>query len=381
MLHTIERLDSLAKRGHSVVACTSGSEGYNSKEIVGNLTIMRSGWKKKKKYLEKAFHHLYFFLWAILQIIIKKYDVVHIGSLPGNNSITASICGIIFSGIIHFKGARTVYLYSLAETESEVVVTTGLSGGLRKIFLRSIDRIVVNSPGLYNGMKEMFPTSTRIIINGVKDEVFQPNASERESLRNMLKLSEEDVIFTFLGTICERKGVDILLNAYNLLSENNKNFRLWLIGPFDKKQNQNLTKSQEPDIRTLADGNNRIKFIGRIDDREELAKLLNASDIFVFPTRREGMPMAPLQAMSSGLPVIISYIPGITDLANIEGETGLYITPGSSDELKSAMLKLAENPALRKAMGGKARDRIVNDFSWQQHVDRWEQLYLGKLND
>lgn len=91
--------------------------------------------------------------------------------------------------------------------------------------------------------------------------------------------------------------------------------------------------------------------------------------------------MAPLQAMSSGLPVIISYIPGITDLANIEGETGLYITPGSSDELKSAMLKLAENPALRKAMGGKARDRIVNDFSWQQHVDRWEQLYLGKLND
>ncbi len=381
LLHTIERLSCLANRGHSVIACTSGALGYKNKDLVNNLFVKRSTYKSKNNLLQKTFHHLDFFFWVAYQLIIQEYDVVHIGSLPGNNVITSSICGLFFSFLVHLRRARTVYLYSLAETESASIVTVGLSGRLRKLFLQSVDHLVVNSPGLFNEMQALFSPSLKLIINGVMDETFQPKIDERHMMRKKLQILEDEIIFTFLGTICKRKGVDTILEAYKSLSSKNKKVRLWLIGPLSKDENQNIGKSEEFDFQKFAEGNNTIKFWGRVDDRKELERLLNASDVFVFPTRREGMPMAPLQAMSCGLPIIISRIPGITDLANIEGETGLFIESGNHEELKDAMFRLAVDVQLRQNMGHNARQRIENHFSWQQHVDRWEHLYLGRLND
>ena len=120
-----------------------------------------------------------------------------------------------------------------------------------------------------------------------------------------------------------------------------------------------------------------IKYWGRIDNRDELTTILASSDVFVFPSRKEGMPLAPMEAMSAGVPVIISRIPGVTDQASIEGVTGRYIQVNDADELRNAMIELGSDPELRKRMGRAARQRIEQEFGWEKHIDEWEALYTS----
>ena len=380
LLHTIERLENIVRCGNSVTACTSGAQGFPRKAMVNGIFVLRSRFNRKVNKIQKAIHQLEFFLWALLQLATQYYEVIQIGSLPGYNETTAMLCGIFFSFIAHLKKARIVHLYSLAETENNAIVFSGLKGKIKKKFFDGIDDIVVNSPALYQEMVKVFPYSVRLIINGVKDDVFLPDGEKRLEERCKNQVLNGEVVFTFLGSICRRKGVDVLLDAFLELYKVNPHWKLWLIGPYDQKENQNLDHG-DSDLIDHARQCKGVVLWGRINDREKLSGLLNASDIFVFPTRREGMPMAPLQAMSVGIPIIISKIHGVTDLANIEGETGFYIRPGDKEGLKTAMLKLAEDPALRETMGRKARQRIVDQFSWRKHVDRWEQLYLGNLHE
>jgi glycosyltransferase involved in cell wall biosynthesis len=108
-----------------------------------------------------------------------------------------------------------------------------------------------------------------------------------------------------------------------------------------------------------------------------LSRILSASDGFVFPSRREGMGIAPLEAMAVGVPVIVSRIPGITDLASVEGDTGLYVPPGDLLGLKAAMLRLGTDDDLRNRMGARAAQVVREGFAWQQHVTKWMKLYNG----
>jgi glycosyltransferase involved in cell wall biosynthesis len=84
-----------------------------------------------------------------------------------------------------------------------------------------------------------------------------------------------------------------------------------------------------------------------------------------------------MEAMAVGLPVIIARIPGVTDLANIDGETGYYIPQGDLGALKDAMIRLGSNESLRRQMGQRAAEVIRESFGWEQHVTNWLKLYDG----
>ena len=121
-----------------------------------------------------------------------------------------------------------------------------------------------------------------------------------------------------------------------------------------------------------------MTYWGKIDERERLAEVLAAADVFLFPTRREGFGIAPLEAMATGLPVIVSRIAGVTDLGNVEGETGFYIEMNDQEMLEKRMLELSADPELRQKMGMAGNARINQEFGWEKFVDEWEQIYFGK---
>ena len=82
------------------------------------------------------------------------------------------------------------------------------------------------------------------------------------------------------------------------------------------------------------------------------------SNLFVFPSRHEGMPNSVLEAMASGLPVIASDISGNEELV-IPGITGLLVPPGDPNALEDALLDLLSDPVRRKQMGSAARERVA----------------------
>lgn len=374
LLHTIERLESLSLRGNQISVLTSGAEGFDSLESKAGFIIHRSRYSKRGNIFEKGIHRLLFFLWALIQLVKREYDIVHIGTLPGINQLSSALCGLLFLLIIHVKKAKAVYLYALAESECKVIIIKGLSGHLISFFYRNLDVVVVNSTGLCDGMEAIFGSKIKMILNGVKDEAFSPDRHLRDCVRKEYSVNDE-IVYTFVGSIEKRKGVDMLLDAFELINQNDSNAKLWLIGPSDKQGNQNIDDVESNLLLKKAATLPNVTYWGRINERAELNRLLNASDIFVFPTRREGMPMAPLQAMACGLPVIISKIPGITDLAIIDQVSGLFIPVGDVEDLRSAMQELADDRKLRIRMGKAARQCILDEFGWENHINDWENLY------
>lgn len=374
-----ERLKALASRGHQVTILTAGAKNHPSREQIDGIQVYRSPFVGANK-ASRVLRRFIFWFWSLgILTFTSKVDVVHFNSLPGFGKITSSIFGAIAAWIAHNKRARTVYVHSLASEEDDYFTRNSWD----HFFLNLIDHLVCVSDGLYQAAKIAYPTKARKILYGVRNDIFSPIPSfEKDQLRHHYGVDESNVVFTFLGSVGRRKGFDLIATAFSEIYLQHKNWRLWVVGPRSRSESQNIDEQEVAQVTSPLRGlDDAVKYWGRIDDRVQLARIFGASDIFIFPTRREGMPISPMEAMSAGLPIIISYIPGITDLVNIEGETGYYIKPGNESELISAMLKLAENSALRETMGHKARERIVNEFSWQQHIDRWEQLYLGKLND
>lgn len=377
LLITIERFRSLVNKGYDVEVLTSGRPGFASVNIDDyGISVKRSplvGHNQFGRFLRR----IVFPIWCAYQIINNTFDILHYISIGAVDRFVSAASVWMITSVASLKGKPSITVHSLAEKEDQAFVYQGLERVLKNVTYARTRAIVSVSPALEQAVKACFPEKSRLVPNGVHNDLFVPlDHEERASFRKQKKVMDGEVVFSFLGTIGKRKGADLLASAFVELADDHPQWKLWIIGPKDLGQNRNLS---QPEVNEIYDRlkrhANRVTYWGRIDDRSLLSKILASSDVFVFPSRKEGMPIAPLEAMSCEVPLIISRIPGVTDLANIDGETGLYITPGSLEELKSVMVKLGSDPELREKMGRAARKRIERDFSWSHHIDRWEQIY------
>lgn len=375
---SIERFQSLIERGHSVTVLTSGTPGYPKEEQAQGLRIIRSPILHDSR-IGRGFRRLLFPIWASWQVKKLDLDILHHGGTGGIGPLTSFLGMSLLNKTAHDQGAKVIFVHSLADTEKEMFSSLGFEYKLRNKMLKQVDAIVSVSPALHEGVLQVVPDKARLLVNGVRDDLFVPiMEEERRNFRSVSGVSGNDIVFSFLGTVSKRKGFDLLIKAFTDSFKNNPNFRLWVVGPTNKIENQNV-EEEIPGLLNLSEQETKaIRFWGRIDDRQRLAKIIGASDVFVFPTRKEGMPLAPLEAMAAGVPVIVSRIPGVTDLANIEGETGLYTGVDDLEGLKNAMISLGTDSIKRQIMGANARQRIVSGFSWQKHIDDWEKLYESR---
>jgi glycosyltransferase involved in cell wall biosynthesis len=376
----IERFITLSKRGYEVVVFTSGVEGYLRKETMDGLQILRSPIIGSGR-VAKRINRLIYWFWLYGRLFFEKQvRVVHIEAVVGVlGYIPAHFYAFILLKIARFKKSRTVCVHSLATNDTNYFqIKTKWEGR----YYQNIDKIVCVSDALFDAVRQVYPQSATLALCGIHDDVFKPLASTaRQLFRQENQILDNEIVFSFLGSLEKRKGLDLIV-ASLINQQSNLNWKLWLICPYRKQESQYIHEDQVKEIIAPLDGiKDRVMFWGKVDDRTFLSKLLSASDVFLFPTRREGFGIAPLEAMSAGTPVIVSRIPGVTDLASIDNVTGLYVQPGSQEELESAMIRLAEDPAMRKSMGEQGRKRILEKFSWHQHVDHWEVIYFGSENE
>jgi len=377
---SIERFESLVKRGHQVTVLTSGVPGLPARETQNGIEIRRSPIVHDSR-LGRGCRRLLFPFWAQTQMKSMDFDLIHYGGMGGISPLHNYLGMARLNCLADRKGVKKVLVHSLADSETEALSTRGSQARWRNRTLRQMDAIVSVSPALQEGVQRLFPRTARLILCGVHEDIFVPlSETARAEIRNRNEVKNGEVVFSFLGSVGRRKGFDLLIAAFLSLAEQFPNWHLWIVGPKTSEESQNIDDCEIDElIRPLADHAQRVHFWGRVDDRKELAGILGASDVFVFPSRKEGMPLAPLEAMAAGVPVIISRIPGVTDLASLEGKTGYYIAVNDAQALKSAMIKLAEQPELRAEMGRAARQRIVDRFGWEKHVSEWESFYSSLL--
>jgi glycosyltransferase involved in cell wall biosynthesis len=114
-----------------------------------------------------------------------------------------------------------------------------------------------------------------------------------------------------------------------------------------------------------------VRFLGA---RSDIPQLLAASDLFVLPSLWEGLPMALLEGMASGLPVVATDVAGSRQVI-VTGESGILVPPGDASALASAMTDLLANDDERSRLGRGARERVLAEFSADRQAARHAEAY------
>ena len=201
-------------------------------------------------------------------------------------------------------------------------------------------------------------------VCGVRTESFTPNAEIRAVKRAELGITDGQKAFMFLGRLNRDKGIVELLTAYNKLAEEVKDSKLVLFGNDEENMQQMF-----PSFANLSDNNFLYYGLTR-----EPYNMLQAADIFVLPTYREGFGSSVIEAQCMGLPVITSDAYGVLD-ASIENVTGLRCKVGDADGLYDAMLYMCQHPEEAEKMGRAGRERVLRDFSVEYLVGEWKNFY------
>lgn len=198
------------------------------------------------------------------------------------------------------------------------------------------------------------------IPNGVNIRHFQPpDETRRAALRERLKLPLDSLVVVFSGRLAPEKRVNFLVQAWPTVRATFPQARLLILGE----------GSERPSLEAAA--GEGIRFVGYVDN---VADYLAASDLFVLPSIAEGISGAMLEAMSSGLPVLVTSV-GAAPQVITHGENGWLIPPDEPQAVQQALLHLLSDVALRQKMGRAARRHIEEHYALDKIAMRLEQVY------
>ncbi len=235
-----------------------------------------------------------------------------------------------------------------------------LLGPIIRLLWRHAAATIANSAGLQAlGQKFAPELPIGVIPNGVNASTFHPATEERAT--------PGPVRLLFVGRVVFQKGLDVLFRALAALPTE-LDWELEIIGDGDARPALTLEAAQ----LGIAP---RITFSGW-QDRALIAERYRAADLFVFPSRDEGMPNVVLEAMASGLPIVATAIAGSEELVR-DGENGHLVPPESAPALTDALARLIAQPETRRAMGRTSRERIEREYTWS----RVAACYLDLLRE
>ncbi|HUE97719.1 MAG TPA: glycosyltransferase family 4 protein [Anaerolineales bacterium] len=222
-----------------------------------------------------------------------------------------------------------------------------------RIIWRNASAVVANSNGL-RSLANTFDSGFEIpvISNGVDLEAY--------------KMADRDWSFPRLlsvGRIVHQKGLDLAMRALGGLKDFHWEWRIAGDGP-QMDALQSLAKELG-----IAE---RIVFLGW-QSREQVMECYQQANVFLFPSRHEGMPNAMLEAMASGLPVIASCVAGSEELV-IDGETGYLVPSEEIDLLRARLRKILKDATLRRQMGSASRQHAEENYSWESTARQYALL-------
>ena len=254
--------------------------------------------------------------------------------------------------------------------------------GFRKLFYKYMDSFIVLSDTnmLVDGESQrdylieqgiLKPGQATVLgkgsICGINTARFCKNEEARTAIRQELNLTDEKVVYVFLGRLKREKGAYELFAAFNHVAPSCPNAVLLIVGVDEEKCMDRL--EEYPNLRN---GKNVI-YYGFTQKPEDL---YSASDVYVLPTYREGLGLSILEASATGLPVITSDTYGVRD-SIIENITGLRCKTYDVETLALCMEKLYHDKNMRIEMGANGIKYVYDYFTCEKICGAWLDYYLS----
>lgn len=181
--------------------------------------------------------------------------------------------------------------------------------------------------------------------------------------RRSLGLPHDAAMVLWGGRLDPVKGLSLLIESFRLIHEEaNAHLCLAGAGPI-REQLERLVRGLQL--------THCVHFLG---PRVDVAELLKAADVFVFPSRTEGLPNALLEAMAAACPIVTTDVPGCRDLI-VNGQTGLVVPYADTQALAAAMLRLLGDPVLAARLGAQASKVVEAEWNFLQTCQGYASLY------
>jgi len=240
-------------------------------------------------------------------------------------------------------------------------ISSAIEYPFRHLAFRACDGVIISTQNEIERVQDRYHLpSTKIarIFDPMDPTIWHP--LDRAASRTTLGIPVQARVVVCHGRIdWHRKGLDILLAAWEQICRDRPNvdLRLLLVG----------TGPDSPKLQQYLQTTNLRGVIWRdefVNGREEIQRYLSAADVYTMTSRQEGFPIAPLEAMACGLPVVASDAPGVPDILE-KGEDfgGIVIPRGNIQALVETLGQLLDDPARCQVLGKRARARIEKSFS------------------
>ena len=277
---------------------------------------------------------------------------------------------------IHQAQVPIVFSYALAHTFSQNYIFKYLQlSKIRKVY-RHYDQIIVASNELKSLLQKITPeVPVSIIPNGVDVDFFRPlnDQDSKKILRNSLGLPQNAKIIVSVGAVHPRKGTHLLVEAWSKLVRSNENLHLLIVGPRYDQQRSELKQYNQQIEQAIEASRNKenIHFAGQV---ENVIEYLQVADLFVFTSKKEGMPNAVLEAMATELPIVLTPFIGLSDDFGRPGEHYLMAQP-SSHAVADAIDSVMNNSSLATTLKENARNWIAETMQLKNSVRMHAELY------
>lgn len=236
-------------------------------------------------------------------------------------------------------------------------------------FFRFIDHYTCVSEKVRDSLcalVDRLPNEFIVVPNSVDTNLFSPDARQRSKQREHLQLEPDMFLVGMVARFSHQKGHRYLIEAVSILKESNVKLKILLVG----------VGELENEMRSLVEEyglENEIQFYGQALNVHEL---FQAFDCFILPSLWEGMPLALLEAMASGIPVVGTDVAGTREIIRNK-ENGLLIQPKEPESIAHALKCLKSDLQLRTELAQRGllvvRERHTIDANMKSYLDLYEK--------
>jgi glycosyltransferase involved in cell wall biosynthesis len=195
--------------------------------------------------------------------------------------------------------------------------------------------------------------------------LIMPDFPDRNIAFSALGVDQNNLYCTFIGRLTKIKRPDRLLEVARIVSQKNSNLNFLVVGDGDLAAELKQTAIVQ---------NLPIEFLGW---RSDIPTVLSATDVLILTSDNEAVALTLIEASQAGIPVVTTPAGSVRDIA-VDGENG-FVTGFDAESIAEGVVKLIENPDLRRKMGEAGRRRAQNLFSISHMVDSHESLYQELL--
>ncbi len=367
-IHNLTR--ELAKLGHEIHVITPRMGASARESIEEGVFLHRIDFVNRPFLAVPSF---WFYLrkkFPSLERQAGGFDIVHDNGLSGFSLSRKAVSSPRVITVHHLtRTALKTMGGGLLKRVTNLRDETGISPIIEPWCIRRADRIVAVSQFTRQDIINVYAvpdSKIEVIYHGVHLEDFVFPGEAKSKLRDNLNISQPMVLY--VGNLFPRKGVDTLLRALPAVLRE-IDVKLVVAGDGNMPVYQQLAQ-------TLGISD-KLHFLGRVTD--DTLRLLYAScDLFVLPSRLEGLGIAILEAMAAGKPVVATNVGGIPELIE-SGQNGILVAVSNEGELASAMVKLLNDRALAWTMGQNNIQKVRQLYSWDIAARKTEHLYRELL--